>query len=144
MCSTQSKTTNLRHPKCLWKCWPSLTEWLASWRLDVLNRAGVVVAPPCGSLCPEGGGVEWAPLEDFVSQKAAGLPVLVTQQGVDKRVARCLAVGQTFGQHTPVRAYGPCGKELYNSTSNEAKMGRKVTHNPQAKCSIWAMSYRSV
>lgn len=108
-----------------------MAKWLVGRWLDVVGCVGVVVAPPCVVLHPEGGGVERTPFEDFVSQKAAGLPVLVTQQRVDKRVACCLAVGQTFGQHTPVRAYGPWGEELYNSTSNKAKREKKkVTHHP--------------
>ena len=86
------------------------------------------MAPRCSVLHPEGGGVEWTPLEDFVSQQVAGLPVLVTQQRVDKWVAGCLAVGQTFGQHAPVRTYRPRGEELYNSTSNKDKK-RKIKSN---------------
>lgn len=74
-----------------------------------------VVAPLCVGLHPEGGWVERAPFEDFVGQQAAGLPVLVTQQRVDKRVACCLAVGQAFGQYAPVRAYGHRREELCNS-----------------------------
>lgn len=49
-------------------------------RLSVVDCAGVAVAPSPAVLHPEGGGVERTPLEDFVSQQAAGLPVLVTQQ----------------------------------------------------------------
>lgn len=46
--------------------------------MDVVGCVGV--APSCVVLHTEGGGVERTPLEDFISQKAAGLPVLVTQQ----------------------------------------------------------------
>ncbi|TNN63343.1 hypothetical protein EYF80_026445 [Liparis tanakae] len=49
----------------------------------------------------QGGRVEWTSLEDFVGQQVAGLPVLVPEKRVDKRVACRLAVGQTLGQHSP-------------------------------------------
>lgn len=38
------------------------------------------VAPLCVVHHHVGGGIEGTPLEDFVSQTAAGLPVLVAQQ----------------------------------------------------------------
>lgn len=116
-----------KYPDCLCKCWPSLSYRLVGGWLDVVGRVGDA-PPPCVALHPEGGWVELTPLEDFVSQQAARLPVLVTEQRVDKWVARCFAVSQTFGQHTPVRAYGPWSKKLDQSTSNKAKGRTEVTH----------------
>lgn len=53
----------------------------------------------------------------------------MTQQRVDKGVARCLAVGQTFGEHTPAWTDGLWPEELHNSASNQAqrkeRRGRK-------------------
>lgn len=52
---------------------------LAWWLNVVAGCIGDGVAPPCVVHCPDGGGIEWTPLEDFARQNAAGLPVLVTQ-----------------------------------------------------------------
>lgn len=114
---------NLQADNCLCAWWPSLTKRLVNKRSDVVGCVGV--APVCVVCRSDGGGVKWAPLEYFVSQEAAGLPILVTQQRVDERVTCCLAVGQAFGQHTPMWAYGPRAEELYNSTSNQGKREEK-------------------
>lgn len=138
----QDTISMVKYPYCLWKRWASLAKWLVGRWLDVVSCVGIVGDPPYAVLHPEGGGVEWTPLEDFVGQKDAGLPVLVTEQRVDKWVTGCLAVGQTFGQHTPVRAYGPWGEELYNSTSDKHKREKKG-HTPSMS-KIQANSYISV
>lgn len=117
---------------CVWQ--RSLVQRLVGGWLDAVGCVGVGFAPLRIACPPDGGGVERTPLEDSVSQEAAGLPVLVTQQWVDERVACRLAVGQTLGQHAPVRAYGLWPEELYDSTSNQAQReGKKVTHHPQSK-----------
>lgn len=118
-----------RHSNCLCAWRRSLVRRLVGGWLDAVGFAPLRIARR-----PDGGGVERTPLEDSVSQEAAGLPVLVTQQWVDERVACRLAVGQTFGQHAPVRAYGLRPEELYNSTSNQAQReGKKVTHHPESE-----------
>lgn len=116
---------------CAWR--RSLVQRLVGGCLDAVGCVGVGFAPLRVARRPDGGGVERTPLEDSVSQEAAGLPVLVTQQWVDERVARRLAVGQTFGQHAPVRAYGLRPEELYDSTSNQAQREGTKGHTPSTK-----------
>jgi len=57
-----------------------LAERFVGWYLGVVDYVGVGHTPPCIVLSPERGGVELTSLEHFVGQKAAGLPVLVTQE----------------------------------------------------------------
>lgn len=57
--------------------------------------------------------VKGASVEDPVQELLAAPAVLVSQQGVHKRVRSSLAVGQALGQHTPVGANGRCGEEFH-------------------------------
>lgn len=93
--------------------------WLSSWWLDTDRCVAIDCSSPSFVFYPDGGWVQRTPLESFIGQQAAGLSVLVTQQWVDKWVTGCLAVGQAFGEDTPVRVYGPWGEELYNSTAKK-------------------------
>lgn len=116
---------------------PSLADCLVDGCLEVAGCVGVAGV---------GRWVEGTSSEDLVGEKAAGLPVLVSQQGVDKRVTRCLAVGQTFGQHAPVGTYGARAEELYHSTSNQGKREEShASHSLQPRVSsVWVERKRSI
>lgn len=101
--------------------------------MDVVVGVAAVVASSYAVLQHERRRVELTPPEEFISQEAAGLPVLVTKQRVDKRVAGRLAVRQTFGQHPPVRTYGPWEEEFYKSTSNKAEKKEDRSHTQRDK-----------
>lgn len=57
-----------------------MARWLVDRRLGVVSFVGIAIAPLCVIHHAVGGGIEGTSLEDFISQTAAGLPVLVAQQ----------------------------------------------------------------